>query len=347
MNRQQVKHPSATRVTAVAEIEQQPAATAAARVSRAGLLLGTLGLASALFVIARLLESWHVGPKAASHHISIFGRTLAYPTANFDAVVILALAILGLVVTAIAVLGAVRELTVDRRFRVRLATRGLRRLRGAWLIDDEHPRAFCAGLLRPRVYISTGAVALLDESALDAVLAHERHHAHRHDPLRLAAGRVLARALFFVPGLADLVRRQQALAELSADESAINAAPGNRSALARAMLSLSDASAPGDSVGIDPARVDYLLGEPPAWRFPALLCAAAVAVIALEFAVAVLAGQVAGGSATLAPPFLSRQPCIVVLAAIPAALGFRVASYGRRLRTRSVPSASLPPRARD
>ena len=86
-------------------------------------------------------------------------------------------------------------------------------------------------------------LALLDDAALSTVLAHERQHARRRDPLRLAAGRVLARALFFLPGLGDLVERQQALAELSADESAVNDLPANRSALARAMVSFSDTPA--------------------------------------------------------------------------------------------------------
>ena len=95
----------------------------------------------------------------------------------------------------------------------------------------------------------------------------------------------------------------------------------NRSALARAMLSFSDDSESGEVVGIDPARVDHLLGEPPSWRFPALLCLAGLSVIALMTAVAVLAGQVASGSATLAAPFLSSRPCIVVLALIPADFG--------------------------
>ena len=40
--------------------DDRPAATAAARVSRASLVLGGLGLASAIFVLARLLESWRV-----------------------------------------------------------------------------------------------------------------------------------------------------------------------------------------------------------------------------------------------------------------------------------------------
>ncbi len=89
--------------------------------------------------------------------------------------------------------------------------------------------------------------------------------------------RVIARALFFLPPLADLARRQLSLAELSADENAVR-------------------------------------------RFPAVLCLIAASVLIVISAVAVLAGRAAAGSATLTLPFASRQPCIVVLAMIPAAL---------------------------
>jgi Zn-dependent protease with chaperone function len=44
--------------------------------------------------------------------------------------------------------------------------------------------AFCAGLLRPRVYLTEGVVRVLDPGALDAVLVHESAHARRRDPLR-------------------------------------------------------------------------------------------------------------------------------------------------------------------
>jgi hypothetical protein len=319
-----------------------PAATAAAHVSRASLVLGGLGLVSALFVVARLFESWRVASSASSHQVSILGQRLSYPAANVDAIVIVLLAGLGAVVTARVITGALRELRASRRFHQVLRGEQPEALRGAVLLTDPHPRAFCAGLVRPRVYVSTGALALLDDGALSAVLAHEFHHARRHDPLRLAAGRVLARALFFLPALGDLVERQQTLAELSADESAVAGTPESRSALARAMLSFSDAPASHGSAGIDPARVDYLLGDPPSWRFPALLCLAAASVLGLLVTVAVLAGRVASGSATLALPFLSEQPCIVVLAATPAVLGFVVATCRRRLRLR--PADGVAPR---
>jgi hypothetical protein len=309
----------------------EPAATAAGRVSRAGVLLGALGLASTVFVMVRLIETWRVTPRAASHHISVLGQKLSYPAANLAAVVVVFLALLGLAVTMMTVLGAAREFAASVRFGRRMRASDLAPLDDALVFEDQRPRAFCAGLVRPRVYISSGAVAILDEQALHAVMLHERHHARRRDPLRLATGRVLARALFFMPGLREVFRSHQALAELSADESAINADAENRSALARAMLSFSEDSKSGVAVGIDPARVDHLLGEPPSWRFPALLCIAGLSVLALITAVAVLAGQVANGSATLAAPFLSSRPCIVVLAMIPAALSLILVQLARRV----------------
>lgn len=324
----------------------RPAARAAARISMAGLGLGALGLAAISFIVVRLLESWRISPGAVSHRVTILGQRLGYPAANLDAIVILLLAILALFATAIAIRGAVREIVASRRLRRQLERRCQRELGGALVIGDERPGAFCAGLLRPRVYLTTGALSLLDHEALAAVLAHERHHARRRDPLRLAVGRVCARSLFYVPGLSDLVRRQQTLAELSADESAINSGPGTRSALARAMLTFTDAADPSYPAGFDRDRVDHLLGEPASWRFPVLLCIASAAMIALLVAVAGLAGRVASGSASLAPPFLSQQPCIVVLALIPAVIALITARRTRRTRqSRAVP-ACAPERGR-
>ena len=178
---------SAARASTVSSVgRRQPAAIAAARVSRASLLLGGFGLVSAIFVLGRLFESWRVTPHAASHRISILGQTLSYPTANAGAIVMIVLAGFGLIVTAMAIGGTVRELAAARRFHRRLAAQNPRPLRGALVIDDERPLAFCEGLIQPRVYVSTGALALLDDAGLDAVLAHEHQHAARHDPLRLA-----------------------------------------------------------------------------------------------------------------------------------------------------------------
>jgi Zn-dependent protease with chaperone function len=284
------------------------------------MLLSALGLASAAFVTTRLFESWRVTSGPASHVISLFGQRISYPAANVGAIAVTALAALGLAMAAAAGSGLVREVLADRRFRRRLARLSPAPRDGAWVIPDPQPRAFCAGLLNPRVYVSTGALEMLDAPGLAAVLAHEQHHALRHDPLRLACGRALTRALFFIPGHRDLVERQHALAEISADDAAVVAAGGDRQGLASAMLRFSDASR-ADRRGVDPARVDNLLGEPGDWRLPILLCVAIAAALSLLVTLAVLAAHVAAGSATLAPPFLSGEPCIAILAMVPVSVG--------------------------
>jgi beta-lactamase regulating signal transducer with metallopeptidase domain len=290
-------------------------------------------------VFLRLFERWRVSPQAVSHRIAVLGQELSYPVANVGALVVLGLALLGAAVLSITIAGAAQELKATRRFGRRLAAGRRARVNDAFVIDDERPQAFCAGLLRPRVYVTTGALAILDEQAVEAVLVHEAHHARRRDPLRLATSRVLTRALFFLPGLDELERQREALSEISADESAIDAGPANRSALARAMLSFTESSLSDDSVGIDSARVDHLIGEPPSWRFPTFMFLVAVFVLALLAAVAVLVGQEAAGSASLAPPFLSAQPCAVMLALIPSALAL-VGIAAPRLKR--VGAATLP-----
>jgi hypothetical protein len=311
---------------------QRPAALAASRAFGAGVLLGALGLGSAGFVISRLFESWRVTPGSPSHAISVFGQRLSYPAANTGAIVVTALAAVGLLMAGAAAWRAARELLACRTFSRAIAARSPRPLDGAWVIDDGRPQAFCAGLLRPRVYLSTGALELLDEPALAAVVAHERQHARRHDPLRLACGRVLVSGLFFIPGLRRLTQRQDALAELGADEAAVLTARGDRSALASAMLSFSEAGG-ADAPGLDPERIDHLLGEGVQWGLPVAVCVAAAVALSALIALAVLLGQAAAGSATLAPPFLSAQPCVTVLAMIPAAGALIGWAYARARRT--------------
>lgn len=309
---------------------------ASARAFIAGLLLGALGIVSFGTVFARLLEDWRVSPHVTSHRVMILGHSLSYPAANAEAVIVLGLAALGITVTVAGLASIAREWSTARRLARRLRQLQSSAHRGVFVIEDARPEAFCAGLLRPRVYITSGALARLDEPGLQAVLAHERHHADRRDPLRLATSRVIARSLFFLPVLRELSSDQRILTELSADDSAVSACEGDRSALARAMLSFTEAPRSDPASGIDPARVDYLLGEAPNWRFPALTCAAAVGLLAVIVTTAILAGREAAGAATLAPPFLSAQPCIVTLALIPSGIG-AVALRLHRRRTISTP----------
>lgn len=138
------------------------------------------------------------------------------------------------------------------------------------LIDSDEPRAFCAGYLQPRIYLSRGALRTLEPTELRAVLAHESHHQRRRDPLRLLAARALADSLFFIPILRRISERYAALGELAADEAAV-AASGGRRPLASALLKFSEfPSRPTAVVGLAPERIDHLMGDPEAtrWRLP-------------------------------------------------------------------------------
>jgi hypothetical protein len=272
-------------------------------------------------VLLRLLEAWRISPRANTHHVSVLGQPVSYPTANAAALGVLVLALIGAVVAVRALSAVAHELSAARRLANRISPHAMVCIDGARVLDDARPRAFCAGLLRPRVYVTSGALATLDAAAFEAVLAHERRHAECRDPLFLAMSGVLSHALFFLPSLRRLGQQRQALAELRADEFAASGGARSRSALARAMLTFCESSAPGERVGVDPARVDHLLGETPRWRFPAALCAVTAVLLCLLIGLVVLVGREATGAATLAPPFLSAQPCVLILALIPAAAG--------------------------
>jgi Zn-dependent protease with chaperone function len=87
------------------------------------------------------------------------------------------------------------------------------------VIPFEEPHAFVAGMLRPRVYVSRGLLAVAAAGDLPPVLAHERAHAERRDPLRrVIASLALA---YHLPGIAPLLERRLARAhELAADAEA-------------------------------------------------------------------------------------------------------------------------------
>jgi Zn-dependent protease with chaperone function len=120
--------------------------------------------------------------------------------------------------------------------------------------------AFCAGLLRPCVYVTT-ATAQLNTNELDAVVAHEAAHARRRDPLRRLLTRAAADVMFWFPLLRWWLRTHVENAEIHADKAAIDHA--GRQGLAAAMLAA--AAQPPVAVpamgGATETRIAHLLGE--------------------------------------------------------------------------------------
>jgi Zn-dependent protease with chaperone function len=120
------------------------------------------------------------------------------------------------------------------------------------VVAGTQPRAFCTGLLRPRVCVTEVALARLAPAELRAVVEHEACHARRRDPLRLAVAQVAADGFGFLAPLRRLPASQAAVADLAADTAAV-AALGTAQPLAAAMLRLREPAA---------ERVDHLLGRP-------------------------------------------------------------------------------------
>src|SRR6201995_3918882 len=270
----------------------------------------------------------------------VAGLVLSYPKSNGAEWLLIALAAVGATAITFAGRAAWRQRSAYRGFLVRLEVVG--RPHGhptVKVIAGKRPEAFCAGYLRPSVYISQGALDLLSAPELDAVLAHEHHHRLVRDPLRFALGRILSQALFFVPALRLLHDRSGHLAEVNPDRAAVRASAGRQTPLASALL-VFDASAPPGASGISPARVDSLLGQPVRWRLPASLMAASLAAVSALGLLTWQAGGVASLHATFSLPFVSSQPCVMMITLLPL-LGCLVA-----FRCRARASSSQARRSR-
>lgn len=98
---------------------------------------------------------------------------------------------------------------------------------GLAIIKDESVRAaFTFGLLRPRVYISTGLLKSLSRKEARAVLLHELNHKKRRDPLRFFVFGFLRDAFFYIPAARQLASYSRLKREEEADDSAASSSCG-------------------------------------------------------------------------------------------------------------------------
>jgi Zn-dependent protease with chaperone function len=161
-------------------------------------------------------------------------------------------------------------------------------------VEGASPVAFCAGGLRPSVYVSEGLASALDDAELGAVLLHEMDHLRQHEPLRRAVRRSATWGFFYVPLLRWWARYQAERSELRADRLALSRVTPQ--VLARALMradwatpSLRAATA---FAGAAEVRVAQILGDPLPARRPGLrLWALSVAGVAM----ALWAAHCAGG----------------------------------------------------
>jgi hypothetical protein len=281
--------------------------------------VGAAGIAAALVALDVAGRSVHRDTRART--VDVLGAHFTYPAVNVAALALLALAVLGAAVLLTAIASAYRHGRQTRGFLRALPVLGpLPGYPDVTVVDSQAPQAFCAGLLRPRVYLSSGIAAMLDADELAAVIEHEQQHRRARDPLRLAGTRVLNQALFFLPVLRPLADRYDELAEERADAAAVGANGGDPGALASALLRFIE-TAPAGAAGISSHRVESLLGEPIARRLPLPLLAASVVVLSLLIVVIWRASAAASIHASLNLPVVSAQPCVLVLAFVPLVAG--------------------------
>lgn len=294
------------------------------------LALGALGAAAAGLASTAALRSVSLAVPPWSD-LQAMCTTMLSGASPVGRLLILTLAGLGLAVPARGAMSVFRQVRATRGF--------LRSLTVVKIEDgpaqvitvaDDQPLAFCAGLLRPRIYVSTGTRRLLAAPELAAVLAHERHHARRFDPLRMLIVDAVRNAVFFVPVLGRCRSRYGSLAELAADEQAI-ATAGVRP-LARALATF-DAHG-GPLAAVSPERVDHLLGARHSWELSRMAFVASLWSIAGVTALAVAASTLVGTShITLIG--LASTACGVALIALPVvAGGLALGSLGGRARRR-------------
>lgn len=134
----------------------------------------------------------------------------------------------------------------------------------ARVIDHPAAAAYCLPGHHARVVVTTGALGLLDDDELDAVLAHEQAHlAERHD-LVILPFTAWASALPWLPGPRRARESVQGLVEMVADDRAC--VGRDRCVLAAALARVGSAAAPHGSVGSTEhallARVRRLLDPP-------------------------------------------------------------------------------------
>lgn len=112
---------------------------------------------------------------------------------------------------------------------------------GATVLEHATPAAYCLPGRRPRIVVSSGAVELLSDAEIAAVVEHERVHVAGRHHLLLAAARSFAVVFRGVPLARHTGRQIPLLLEMAADDGALHVHP--QRALVTAMFEMASAGA--------------------------------------------------------------------------------------------------------
>lgn len=192
----------------------------------------------------------------------------------------------------VAASAAVVRARQRQRTLLSLLAHGDPKVPGALVVDHPAAAAYCLPGLRSAIVFSAGALDLLDQAELAAVLAHERAHLRERHDLVLLPFTALLRAFRWSGAACRAHRAVALLVEMHADDRALRQRPARE--LATALLRVgaagggqapsgalaAAAAGPGADVA---ARVIRLLRPAPGLSAPVLILvgAAAAAVVAV------------------------------------------------------------------
>jgi beta-lactamase regulating signal transducer with metallopeptidase domain len=197
----------------------------------------------------------------------------------------------------VAAFAAVMRARQRQRALLCLLAHGDPKVPGALVVDHPAAAAYCVPGLRSRIVISAGALDLLDQAELAAVLAHERAHLRERHDLVLLPFTALLRAFRWSSIAREAHQAVALLVEMHADDRVLRHRPARE--LATALLRVGAAgggqapsgtlAAAGASMEGDvSARVTRLLRPAPGLCVPALTLVGAAAAIVVAIPAAFL-----------------------------------------------------------
>ena len=193
--------------------------------------------------------------------------------------------------------GAVLRDRRRHRALLTLLAHGDPKVPGALVVDYPAAAAYCVPGLRSRIVISAGALDLLDQAELAAVLAHERAHARERHDLVLLPFTALCRAFPWSWSAQRAYAAVALLIEMLADDHALRHRPARE--LVTALIRVGAAGPAGAPAGAlamagGPAesgvcaRVERLLAPAPGLSVPALALVSGAAAVLVVVPVALL-----------------------------------------------------------
>jgi Peptidase family M48 len=245
--------------------------------------------AGAFALVSRVLGGRSYSAPLARRPLAGLGGVLGLRLLALTAGLVLLLLLCWILVAAFT---AVLRARHRQRLLLSLLAHGDPKVPGALVVDHPAAAAYCVPGLRSRIVISAGALDLLDQAELAAVLAHERAHLRERHDLVLLPFSALLRAFRWSAVAREAHAAVALLVEMLADDRARHSRPARE--LATALLRVGAAGgvhAPAGALAVADcgadgqvaARVSRLLRPPP--RLPAVTLALIAVVAAATVAV--------------------------------------------------------------